>query len=928
MKLNQPYYIEPRTGSAHLDLCGEWDYAFCDSKTDCPSNLNWNLKTQIPNSVYWSVYESGLLPHPYESCNSKKYHWVDEKVWYYRKKFTLSPEQKQDVAYLCADGAAYYSRVWVNGIFIGDHEGMFGGPFAEIGRQLYYDRENEIIFEIKACNFGIKDKFDPWNAKGENRAIVPWDIARNTQTSTGDFIVLGLWKGIRIEFLKHTHLSRPYLVTKYADSERAELALQLELASDALCELAPYYGYTDDCYSYTRAYDFGLTGAQKSEEVQIQIELWDKTSGTCVFEKTEAVPLMDYENSLIDARYYECQFYETEFTVLNPRLWYPHGMGEPFLYSVTITLKNSNGILDTQTFDYGIRTIETRRSKGGRYRTRWEDFLFAVNGQEIFLKGVNWMPTDFLYKTSIEDYKWTLGLAKHAGVQLIRIWSGGGMPETDEFYQVCDELGLMVWQDHMIANTVSTQGWPQDVLEAQEAMNLYRIRNHPSLAIHCGGNEFNPYSFGNAAAMFVIDRTIRTLDPARPFHYTTSDKGSAHVYHDMEPIWYRHLYKQLPFLAESGIHCFPNYKSLRQLLSVKECQSALPDLSSPAFAEEFPELLNHFTEYIPERVPRMLARASQIADISSFRLQDICESTQIASCEFYQIMIEAMRENYPVTTGVIPWVFKRTWTTVGIQLVDGVGDPTAPYYYVKGAYQLLHIFVRLEYLTFAAGETAVLPVCIINDSKADIGCAEAELQIFTPDLHLAYSKTQHIQLSKEQYLTAAMTVNFEIPPEYEEKFFFVRTALKSENRILSQTVYWPKCLGMMRDETVKSLYRSKPQPNFKFTNGPWLKEQVTHAPCAELVCGDIAVLTEQEHIFIDFELKNLSETPAFPVRIDIAEPQTLCAASDNYYFQSGGEVKRLHIEVWNKNPALKSLTLEISAWNANTIHKQIKLEEA
>ena len=438
MKLNQPYYIEPRTGSGHLDLCGEWDYTFCDTETECPSALNWNLKTQIPNSVYWSVYESGLLPHPYKGCNSKQYHWVDEKVWYYRKKFTLCPKQQQEIAYLCVDGAAYYTRVWVNGTFIGDHEGMFGGPFAEIGRHLRFDGENEIILEIKACNYGIKDEFDAWNCNGENRAIVPWDIARNTQTSTGDFIVLGLWKGVRIEFLKHTHLSRPYLVTSSADSKQAKLKFQVEIAGDAFQELTPYYGYTDDCYSYTRAYDFGLTGAVRPEEVQIQIELREKTSGASVFKKTEKVSLMDYENSRIDSRYYECQFFETEFTIQNPRLWYPNGMGEPFLYTVTVTLKNSIGILDVQTFDYGIRTLVTPRSKGKRYRTRWEDFLFVVNGEEMFLKGVNWMPTDFLYKTSLADYKWILGLAKHAGIQLIRIWSGGGMPETDEFYQVCD----------------------------------------------------------------------------------------------------------------------------------------------------------------------------------------------------------------------------------------------------------------------------------------------------------------------------------------------------------------------------------------------------------------------------------------------------------------------------------------------------------
>ena len=323
----------------------------------------------------------------------------------------------------------------------------------------------------------------------------------------------------------------------------------------------------------------------------------------------------------------------------------------------------------------------------------------------------------------------------------------------------------------------------------------------------------------------------------------------------------------------------------------------------------------------------MLARASQIADINKFRLQDICEATQIASCEFYQIMIEAMRENYPVTTGVIPWVFKRTWATIGIQLVDGMGAPTAPYYYMKNAYQPLHILVQLDHLTFAAEESITLPVCILNDGKSDMQNAEAELQIFTPDLQLAFSKTQQISLSNEQYLTTVMNIDFEIPSQYEEKFFFIRAALKKDAHLISQSIYRPKCLNIMRDETIKALYRSEPQPNFKFTKGPWLKEQVS-ATQARLTCENVTVSAANDRVLIDFELINSSETPAFPVSIEIAEEQTLCVASDNYFFQSSGETKGIHLEIWNKNPDLRTLTLEISAWNAKAIQQQIRWEES
>lgn len=198
-------------------------------------------------------------------------------------------------------------------------------------------------------------------------------------------------------------------------------------------------------------------------------------------------------------------------------------------------------------------------------------------------------------------------------------------------------------------------------LKEQVCLNLYRIRNRPSLALHCGGNEFNPCSFGNASSMFVIERNIRDLDPSRPFKRTTPDMGSAHIYRDMEPARYRRCYGQLPFVAESGIHSFPSAKSLRQLMSAVESARPVDNMMDDSFRRTHPELLNHFTEYVPERVPRMLARASAITDIASAGIEELAEATQMASAEFYQIMSQSMRENYPVTGGLTmspsAWMF-------------------------------------------------------------------------------------------------------------------------------------------------------------------------------------------------------------------------------------------------------------------------------
>ncbi|MBQ7792112.1 MAG: beta-mannosidase, partial [Clostridia bacterium] len=102
-------------------------------------------------------------------------------------------------------------------------------------------------------------------------------------------------------------------------------------------------------------------------------------------------------------------------------------MCEAFLYDLTVTVSFEGEVCDTHSFKFGVRTFAADYTKGEKYRTRWNKFLFSVNGQEFFLKGMNWIQIDYLYDISPERYEWCLNMAKNAGIQLIRVWTGGGM---------------------------------------------------------------------------------------------------------------------------------------------------------------------------------------------------------------------------------------------------------------------------------------------------------------------------------------------------------------------------------------------------------------------------------------------------------------------------------------------------------------------
>lgn len=849
------------------------------------------------------------MPDPYYGTNSKEFHWVDEKVWYYRKKFTLNNPDFEGNAFLCFDGVAYYSRLWINGTLLGDHEGMYGGPCCDIKEHLNFAGENEITVEVKACNFGQKDGYYERYYEVGLKEIVPWNIIRDNSSSNGDFIVLGIWNSVRLELLPKMHLSRPYMYTKSIANDTANICFEVEISDGTLKELHKYHGVDNSrwaCYTYTRAYDRGNTGAVLDRSVDINITLSDGEK--IAYESAESVPLTDFLSLGMDDRYFELQFYKKDIELKNPKLWYPNGMGEAFLYDAKVTLSFEGKVLDTQNFKFGVRTFSADYTKGNKYRHRWDKFLFSVNGKEFFLKGMNWMPIDYLYDINPDRYEWVLTLVKNAGIQLIRIWNGGGMPESDAFYEICDRLGILVWQDLFIANTTKTHSYPQNILEDQTSYNLYRIRNHPSLAIICGGNEFNPYSDDNAANMFVMQRTVDALAPDRIFYYTTADKGSAHIYIDMEPVWYRHRYKQLPFLGESGIHSFPCYKTIKKLISHEEATGKLPDLSAPEFAENYPNLLNHFTEYIPSRVPRMTSRISQIIDMRDINLEDICEASQVQAYEFYQLMIQSMHENYPVCGGLMPWVFKRHWTTVGIQMVDGDDRPSLCYYSVKNSYRPINIAWLQEWSVIAPNEKLNLKLRVFNDLSEDISDAKIKLTVFSPDL----------SVNKEYSAVYTENVDFGtfIPDDsFTDKCFLVCADIERHGKNIARSVYFCKCTSLLCDKSLYEKYRSAPCENIRLDNGPWLKNDISSSQRTNITAERVKDGFDGKYPFVEIIIRNISDVPAYPVVIDMCDEDSRCFLDDNFFMLKGGEEKLVRITC-DKETTGK---ISINCWNGSRL---------
>lgn len=898
--LVSPYYVFPRQGAQHIVL-DSWELtdreAPVKSTLDLLGTARW-IRVAEPASIQSSLFKAGELPDPYVGLNSEKFRWVEDKAWYYRRIFNLPGSAAGNRLMLCFDGLDYFARVWVNGALAGDHEGMFGGPYLDATALLQPGRQNEVIVEVRAAHQGHRAAFQPRNP---GKVIKPWVLAGGSGAEM--FFPLGMWRGARIEIVPITHLERPFLRTLAASEAEARLRLDVEVAASP--GATSYRLYETNPVRMREFLDTAETKpAEESAEVRIRLFPEGNPSEVLV----DSIPVELWNGRTRVHR---------ELTLRRPRLWWPNGMGQAPLYTVELELIQGGKRLDLLRFQSGIRHLETVPSAGPATQDVWDAWQFRINGKAFFVKGINWMPADLLLDLPPSRYEWLIEMAKAAGIQMFRVW-GGGLVETDTFYELCNRHGILVWQDFPLSNML-VPDWPQNVWEAQVAASVYRLRNHPSLAVWCGGNEANPYVPQNTAAIAIFERWVRQLDGSRPVRRSSPDAGSVHEYPDMDPAWYGKRYQLVPFMTETGIHNVPSAGSLRQVVSSAELAAPLGDLYSPDLGKQRPELRHHFVEFEPSRVPRMLSRASHIDDMRAPSLEALAEATQAGAGEFYQVLSERMQAQYPITTGLLPWVFKRPWPVIAIQTVDGFGHPTAPFYFLKRTYEPTHVAMQLPWLLWAPGESIPLDIDVIHANDRPLRRGTIHARVLGPSLetlHEVKGSVNHTaDAGVERYSLGAWT----IPESFAGKFFFLVAELRDgAGKLVSRSVYWPRCPAVLASEPVREEWRKSPAPWPTLETGPWLKPQVA-ATRTRLSASILKRDTRgKDRASYWLRVENNGRVPAVHTSIEIDGRRSSFFATDNFFWLGPGESREIEVQVlWRENaghPAVR-----VAAWNGDAV---------
>lgn len=412
----------------------------------------------------------------------------------------------------------------------------------------------------------------------------------------------------------------------------------------------------------------------------------------------------------------------------NAMLWWPNGYGEQPLYTIKVELTDFSGrVLDSYTEKIGLRSMTVNTAKDS-YGNK---FAHVVNGTEIFAMGADYIPEDnLLPRIKRERTEKLLRACKEANFNCIRVWGGGFYPE-DYFYELCDELGLIVWQDFMFAcGHYRLTKYFEDTVTAEIRENVRRIRNHACIGLFCGNNEMELFVKEgkwnvNDSLKADYTRLYEELIPAilkkeapDVFYWPSSpssggkfdepnaeNRGDAHfwdVWHQNKPFSeYRN--HQFRYLSEFGFQSLPSLKTIESFAVSDEI--TLHSLTMESHQKNA-SANNRLTEYIAQMYPQN----------SSFSA--IIYESQLLQAEAIRYGVEHFRRNRGCCMGTMFWQLNDCWPGITWSAIDYYGRRKALYYFAKRFFAPILLSAEETSVTGPAAETSVR-LCVTNETMIE-----------------------------------------------------------------------------------------------------------------------------------------------------------------------------------------------------------------
>ena len=728
----------PPNGLMRLSLEGEWVFRQ-------KGNEQW-LEATVPGTVHTDLLDNGQIPDPYFRDNELKVKWIEDADWEYKKIFEVDKTlwDRERIELVC-EGLDTFATIWINGSLLSRTDNMFRGYRFDARPLLRFGtNEIRILFESPVRREKILAGRHSYTLPGggPHTRKAPfhfgWDWGPRLVTS-------GIWRPLYLEGWDGARIVEVLFEQEFREDSRVWIRFGVE--TEALTNLSA-----------------GLRMVISGKETKVIQEKVQILQGV---HRHQAAVLIE-----------------------NPDLWWPSGMGDPHLYRVRIELSTDSGVIDTWEGQIGIRAMRLEQEKDA-----WGTcFRFSVNGRPFFAKGANWIPADvFLPRVSAEKYRALLQSCIAANMNMVRVW-GGGVYEAEEFYNLCDELGIVVWQDFMFACAL----YPGDAdylqnVEKEAEYVIKKFRHHPCIALWCGNNECEEgwfhwgwkeslpaHVWSDYEKIFhqILPQAVQKYDPQRAYWPSSphskeigdprsEESGDMHywgVWHGQEPFAeYQKKYHR--FMSEFGFQSFPLLETVKTFTRPEDWNLASPVME---FHQKHPQGNKLILQYMLDfyRMPK--------------DFESLLWLSQVLQAEGMKMAVEHFRSQRPRIMGSLYWQLNDCWPVASWSGLDYLGNWKALHHYAR------RFFCPVLIAPIAREEN--LDIFIVSD-RAEAFKGKMSLSVLTYDGKILFEETMPLRILPDTSFKAFSRKIEDLRQGENSEKIFLYCQLSDEDKLLSSNIF-------------------------------------------------------------------------------------------------------------------------------------------
>lgn len=669
-----------------------WQLGYHSTASEKPKTY---FPATVPGAVQLDLMLAEKMKQPYwYSNNFEQFIPYEQKYFTYKTTFDMPLLKTDQKVYFVSKGIDYQFAISLNGEQIFEQEGMF--TYVDLDLTPKLKSKNELTIKIFPVATVAGARQTIWHYRDNARMSVKPAVSYGWDWHPR-LITRGIW-------------DETYLETRNS-SQIKETNTYYDLNPISKSAFFRYDIETEN--SFGKTYELKLSNSENLDIFSLK--------GTIMADKMSLSP---------------------KDSLRNLALWWPNTYGKQSLYNISFTLKDAYGIvIDKRNTKVGFRKIEMVMNEGG-----WVDYTefpkpravaptqIVVNGKKIFAKGSNWVhPEIFMGLATKETYEQQIKLAKEANFNIFRVW-GGGVVNKESFFDLCDQYGIMVWQEFPLA----CNEYPNDpkylaVLKQEATSIIKRLRQHASLALWCGGNElFNEWSrmTDQHLAVRLLDHLTFGIDPQTPFMMTSPLNGMGHGHYVMyEQANGGEVFQWMPkkkFTAytEFGVPSVANIDVLKAMMPANE-------LFPPKRGTSW-ESHHAFNVWGANRWLELPFLTEYFGEIKS--LEDLVSYSQLSQSEGYKCIFEEARRQKPFCAMAVNWDFQEPWPcAANNSLINWPNAPKATLFHVGNACRPVLASARIPKWRWDEGDIFAAELFILNDIHEKIPAAKVTAKIVYDD---------------------------------------------------------------------------------------------------------------------------------------------------------------------------------------------------